>query len=433
MQFLLLAALGVFLISLLFFWVSAFRVNVWWGLGVIFVPFLNLAFAIVHWREGGKRFLATIFSAMALGGILGAEVAANPAVKNAFWQGFESGMAKHGSFSGGAPPPQKQLTLHELSNLPEHDDLTLRHVSDPCAAQRAAIVKRAAELNALYTELNKSRAKLKKGSPEVAAFNVKAAKYSEGLAALAAEQAQLAALDHPAAASAALAKTAPGPAADPKETEANAALAQLRVMAAQSDYGAFAETLKKCLADYRQTAAFPQIAATARAILANATPDKLAGTIQAQGTAVATERETAMEKVRLIVNQTPPVAPMPPRSAEIYHYGYHPGALTPDYAHADLYSTRELWKGEYVCMDTVPNVYYRSADCEFNPQTKFFFTSRDLPKKKLTDAEIAEVVRLYRIIATDERLLAAKPQRLHDAQASAADLLALDKQLAVSH
>ena len=240
---------------------------------------------------------------------------------------------------------------------------------------------------------------MKKGSPAVAAFNAKAAKYQEGLGALAAEQSQLNALDHPAAAAASLAQSAPptaaGSGSNPKEAEANAALARLRAAAASADYAAFVETLRTCLVNYRQTAAFPQIAATARTTLANATPEKLAAAIQAQGAAAHSEEESTMSKVRLIVNQTPPRVPTPPRGAETYHYGFHPGALTPDYAHADLVSTRELWKGEYVYMDTVPNVFYRSADCEFNPQTKFFFTSRDVPKKKLTDAEIAEVVRLY--------------------------------------
>ena len=279
--------------------------------------------------------------------------------------------------------------------------------------------------------MDKARAKLKKGSPQVAAFNARAAKYQEGIRALAAEQAQLAALDHPAAVVPASAQAAPAT-GDPREAEANAALAQLRAMSARGDYAAFADTLKKCLADYRQTAAFPQIAATARGTLANATPDRLAAAIQAQGTAARRELEAAMGRVRGIVNQTPPTVPRPPLGAESYHYGFHPGALTPDFAHADLYSTRELWKGDYVNMDTAPGVFYRSADCEFNPQTKFFYTNRDVPKKKLTDAEIAEVVRLYRAIAADQLVLAALPQRLHDAQGASADLLALNKQLAAS-
>ena len=139
-----------------------------------------------------------------------------------------------------------------------------------------------------------------------------------------------------------------------------------------------------------------------------------------------------MGRVRGIVNQTPPTVPKPPASAEVYHYGYHPGALTPDYAHADLFSTRELWNGDYAYMDTAPGVYYRSADCEFNPQTKFFITNRNVPTKKLTDAEITEIVRLYRTIAADQQLLAALPQRLRDVQGASADLLALNKQLAAS-
>jgi hypothetical protein len=35
---------------------------------------------------------------------------------------------------------------------------------------------------------------------------------------------------------------------------------------------------------------------------------------------------------------------------------------------------------------------------EFNAQTKYFYTDRSLPKKKLTEAEMEEINQLYRII-----------------------------------
>ena len=52
-------------------------------------------------------------------------------------------------------------------------------------------------------------------------------------------------------------------------------------------------------------------------------------------------------------------------------------------------------------------------DLEFNPMTKYFYTDRSLPKKKLTEAEMLEINRLYRIIGRDEQHLAkVKANRL---------------------
>ena len=419
----------VFLVSLVFLAMAGFRISIRWGIVLLLAPFGGVFFCVRHWQEGGKLYLLKAGSCLVLVCLL----VNNPSLFKQYGQFIPFGSRLAGAVAKAekenSPPSTEAADPRSDATPPPAVRPTITPV-DPFAAQRAAVAKHAADLNTQYAELNKARAKLKKGSPQVAAFNAKAAKYQEGLRALAAEQVQLAALDHPAADATASAQAAPAP--TDKEAEANAALARLRAMAAKGDYAAFADTLKKCLADYRQTAVFPQIAAAARGTLANATPDRLAAAIQAQGTAARAEMDAAMGRVRGIVNQTPPTVPRPPPDAESYHYGFHPGALMPDFAHADLYSTRELWKGDYVNMDTAPGIFYRSADCEFNPQTKFFYTNRDVPKKKLTDAEIAEVVRLYRAIAADQLVLAALPQRLHDAQGASADLLALNKQLAAS-
>ena len=429
---------AVFLGAFLFLLAAAFRVRVLYGF-LVLLPFGALAFVIKYPKEGGTRFAVCVAAYTALNFIVGS----SPELKTPLGRFFpasrliadalgtkDSPVLARGSGSNGSPPAPREA--HDLAETGTSSALhvvgPIPATVDPFAAQRAACAQHAADLNAQYAELTKARAKLKKGSPQVAAFNAKAAKYQEGLRALAAEQAQLAALDHPAA-NAASAQAAPA-SGDPKEAEANAALTRLRALAAEGDYASFADTLKKCLADYQHTAAFPQIAVTARGTLANATPDKLAAAIQAQGAAARTEMDAAMGRVRGIVNQTPPTVPKPPPNAESYHYGFHPGALTPDFAHADLYSTRELWKGDFVNMDAAPGVFYRSADCEFNPQTKFFYTNRDVPKKRLTNAEIVEVVRLYRAIAADQLVLNALPQRLLDAQGASADLLSLNRQLA---
>ncbi len=45
--------------------VLAFQESIWWGLGCIFVPFVSLIFAIMHWNIAAKPFLISL-----AGGIL---------------------------------------------------------------------------------------------------------------------------------------------------------------------------------------------------------------------------------------------------------------------------------------------------------------------------------------------------------------------------
>ncbi|MBE7210460.1 MAG: hypothetical protein INR65_05530, partial [Gluconacetobacter diazotrophicus] len=258
------------------------------------------------------------------------------------------------------------------------------------------------------------RRKLKPKSPAVAAFNAKAARYQQDLQALAAEKARLDALDHAANAN----------------TDAAAALVALRTAADAGDYEAFAATLKRSLSDYRQTPAFPGIVALARPALQAATPDKVLAGLQGKAAGAArAEFDKTTHQVQAIVNQVPPMVPKPPAGAEVYGYDYHPGANPPDYDATNLVGTRELWKGEYVYIQSVPNVYYRAADCEFNPQTKFFFTSRTVPKKKLTDTEYAELTRLYHLLGQQQKAIDNVPSPAADAERVSADLAALKAQL----
>ena len=46
---------------------------------------------------------------------------------------------------------------------------------------------------------------------------------------------------------------------------------------------------------------------------------------------------------------------------------------------------------------------FRGPELEFNAMTKYFYTDRSVPKKKLSEAQMVEMNRLYRIIATYNR------------------------------
>ncbi len=121
------------------------------------------------------------------------------------------------------------------------------------------------------------------------------------------------------------------------------------------------------------------------------------------------EMEDAIARVREIVNQ--PVTALT-RTPEIetatYSPGwFHEGAEKPDFNRVDVRTTQQLSYGQhkYVTSDLNPGVVFLGNELEFNPMTKYFYTERSLPKKKLTEAEMLEINRLYRIIGHDEEEL----------------------------
>jgi hypothetical protein len=124
----------------------------------------------------------------------------------------------------------------------------------------------------------------------------------------------------------------------------------------------------------------------------------------------ATQREAndAMTKVRNIVNQP---APTSERSPEMrvwdYDLWFHPGSVKPDFNTVDIRNSQELpyEKFDYVSLKSNPNVVWAGRDLEFNSMTKFFYVDRSLPKKKLTEEEMIQINKLYRIIGRCERVL----------------------------
>lgn len=137
---------------------------------------------------------------------------------------------------------------------------------------------------------------------------------------------------------------------------------------------------------------------------------QVSATTQPQRTAVEAEMKSAIEAVQRIVNQ--PVARFmrtPEMKVSTYRPGwFHPGAIKPDFNNVDVRRTRETsYDGkEYVTSDLNPDVVFHGDDLEFNSMTKYFYTDRTIPKKKLTEAEMLEINRLYRIIGRCEQELA---------------------------
>jgi hypothetical protein len=134
----------------------------------------------------------------------------------------------------------------------------------------------------------------------------------------------------------------------------------------------------------------------------NSLPDQIAD--------VQFEMDKAIAQAQKIVNQ--PVAAFargPGLQWSEFHPGwFHAGANKPDFNNVDVRTTQEKIydKFEYVSSDLNPGVVFRGRDLEFNANTKYFYTDRSVPKKKLTEPEMLEINRLYRIIGRCEHQLA---------------------------
>jgi len=118
----------------------------------------------------------------------------------------------------------------------------------------------------------------------------------------------------------------------------------------------------------------------------------------------------AMARARFIINQpVTPVAQIEGMDVAYYPEGwFHPGAIRPDFNTVDVRTTQDTHYAEhkYATSQLNPGICFPGSELEFNSMTKFFYTDRSLPKKKLTEEEMVEINRLYRIIGTCEQKIA---------------------------
>jgi hypothetical protein len=133
------------------------------------------------------------------------------------------------------------------------------------------------------------------------------------------------------------------------------------------------------------------------------------GSPGAQVNAIASQINAAVKRVVAIINQ--PITRLP-RTPEMkigfFQPGwFHPGATRPDFNSVDITKTQETPYSnfEYVSSDLNPTEAFLGAELEFNSMTKYFYTDRTVPKKKLTADEMAEINHLYRVIGLGERQL----------------------------
>lgn len=116
----------------------------------------------------------------------------------------------------------------------------------------------------------------------------------------------------------------------------------------------------------------------------------------------------ARQAVIAIVNQ--PIDHLPRTAAAgLFSPGwFHADATKPDFDNVDVRLTQQLVYADYtyVTSDLNPTEMFIGKDLEFNAMTKYFYVDRSLPKARLSDVEMQEINRLYRIIG---HLEATKP------------------------
>ncbi len=119
------------------------------------------------------------------------------------------------------------------------------------------------------------------------------------------------------------------------------------------------------------------------------------------------ETARAEQRVVAIVNQ--PITHLPRMGpVGLFSPGwFHPDATKPDFNNVDIRASQEFPYDRYshVTSDVNPSEMFIGSELEFNAMTKYFYTDRTLPKKRLSDAEMVEINGLYRVIGQDEEAL----------------------------
>ena len=136
----------------------------------------------------------------------------------------------------------------------------------------------------------------------------------------------------------------------------------------------------------------------------------MAQSVEARRTAIQSEWQAAVSAVQRIVNQpVRKLAHTEDMQVSTYRPGwFHEGATKPDFNNVDIRGTRDVSyeRHQYVTSDLNVGFVFLGSEVEFNSMTKYFYTDFTVPKKRLSEEEMIEVNRLYRIIGSCEQKLA---------------------------
>jgi hypothetical protein len=142
-------------------------------------------------------------------------------------------------------------------------------------------------------------------------------------------------------------------------------------------------------------------------------PAKAQGTSAKGIPALRAELQDTLRQVREIVNQ--PVTQVPiSYGMAVAHFPvwFHDGAGMPNFDTDDVSTSQSTAsysdpRYEYATSALNPGIAFPLSEMAFNGATKIFYADRTLPKKKLSQQDLQEINRLYRIIGRDLQQLRA--------------------------
>ncbi len=125
------------------------------------------------------------------------------------------------------------------------------------------------------------------------------------------------------------------------------------------------------------------------------------------------ELADAVVRIQRIVNQPAGAQPISTgmNVTMISPGWFHEGTIKPDFDTVDIRKTQQASydKFDYVTSAANPGIAFTGSELEFNAMTKFFYVDLTLPKKKLSESEMLEINRLYRVIGRCQKIINPEP------------------------
>ena len=148
--------IGVF--SRVWFIIAAFRVSLLWGLLVLFVPFLDLMFLIVHWDDAKRPFLCGL---LALTALIPPIILNREKVFTNVDAVVDNVLKEHGQVRRESPDSPKAVLARKQAALLEHANEMNARYADLIARQKI-LASATEEMKAAFEADTKTYAALRK-------------------------------------------------------------------------------------------------------------------------------------------------------------------------------------------------------------------------------------------------------------------------------
>jgi len=190
------------------------------------------------------------------------------------------------------------------------------------------------------------------------------------------------------------------------ENEASDLLAEIKAAVAAGDFLTFSSLVDQNTARYRQTSVYPQITAFVQETVRGTTPEMIKSSVGRCRASMDAQWDDTVARVKKIVNQPVRAMTRTP-DMRVGNFAYWAGSdrPKPNFNTVDVRESQNcqfFTDSPYATCDLHPGVVYFGSELEFNEMTKYFYIDLTIPKKKLTEPEMLEINRLYRILGRIE-------------------------------